>query len=323
MLLEKYIREILRITERNQPNLLKKSYPYDLLIANINEKTMGEIYEDFQDSTLIDSFIDVSTGSADVGYDIENSVEENVEAISDCRFTLIKLKKNVDVITHLKDYYEFNFSNCNLSDNKPIFCVPARALSIGDNSNMLSQSEYFRRINKLVKDQAIKDLESWNWAAHDFHHGETAINKGGDEFIDTGRIQGSGLPRYDSPQTGYEYMDVDNEDWGRGSKPKKVRDYWMTLIGFYFNKIGFTRGVSGLDIWASVYAYCLTKMSCPEDAYDMDFTVVNEPGKKTLVVGKGEIKELQKFFANAYVTVHKHSLLNNLKDGIIYIALMF
>lgn len=322
MLLEKYIREVIIISERNQPNLLKKSYPYDLLIANINEKTMGEIYEDFQDSTLIDSFIDVSTGSADVGYDINNSVEENVEAISDCRFTLIKLKKNVDVITHLKDYYSFNFSNCNLSDNKPIFCVPASALSTGDNSNILSQAENFKRINKLVKDQAIKDLESWNWAAHDFHHGETAIATSGDTFIDTRKI-GSGLPAYDSPQTGYEYMDANTADLGRGSKPKKIRDYWMTLIGFYFNKIGFTRGVHSLDIWASVYAYCLTKMSCPEDAYDMDFTVVNEPGKKTLVVGKGEIKELQRFFANAYVTVHKHSLLNNLKDGIIYIALMF
>ena len=64
-------------------------------------------------------------------------------------------------------------------------------------------------------------------------------------------------------------------------------------------------------------------MSCPEDAYDIDFTVVNEPGKRTLIVGKGEIKELQDFFANAYETVHKYSLLSNLEDGIIYIALMF
>ena len=321
-LLEKYIREVVIISERNQPNLLKKSYPYDLLIANINSETMGEIYKDFQDRTLKDSFVDVSTGNADVSYDIKNSVEANVEVISDCRFSLIKLKKNSKVITHLKDYYEFDFSNCNLSDNKPIFCVPAGALSIGDNSNMLSQAEYHRRVNKLVKDQAIEDLESWNWAAHDFHHGETAIATGGIDFIDTHKISGGHLSDYRAPLTGYEYMDGHTTDWGRGSKPK-IRDYWMALIGFYFNKIGFTRGVSDLDIWASVYAYCLTKMSCPEDAYKIDFKIVNEPGKKALIIGEGPQKELRDFFANAYITVHKYSLLNNLKDGIIYIALMF
>ena len=52
-LLEKYIREVVIISERNQPNLLKKSYPYDLLIANINSETMGEIYKDFQECNSI------------------------------------------------------------------------------------------------------------------------------------------------------------------------------------------------------------------------------------------------------------------------------
>ena len=64
-------------------------------------------------------------------------------------------------------------------------------------------------------------------------------------------------------------------------------------------------------------------MSGPEDAYKMDFTIVNEPGKRTLIAGRGEIKELQDFFANAYKTVAKRSLLNNLKDNTIYITLIF
>ena len=55
------IREIL--LERNQPNLLKKQLPYDLLIANLNSRIISEIYRDFQNKTLIDSFIDASTGN--------------------------------------------------------------------------------------------------------------------------------------------------------------------------------------------------------------------------------------------------------------------
>ena len=73
------IREIL--LERNQPNLLKKQLPYDLLIANLNSRIISEIYRDFQNKTLIDSFIDASTGSADVSYDNLDSLEEKAASL--------------------------------------------------------------------------------------------------------------------------------------------------------------------------------------------------------------------------------------------------
>jgi len=318
------IREIL--LERNQPNLLKKQLPYDLLIANLNSRIISEIYRDFQNKTLIDSFIDASTGSADVGYDDLDSLEEKAAALNESQFSLIKLKKNNKVIKHLKNIFGFNFANCNLNDNKPIFCIPANSLR-GDSSNITSPALANKKISDLLKNQAIKDLEDWNWAAHDFHHGEIALATDGDQFIDSSKISGDRLIDYDAPRTGYEYMDshanfnIYGSYKGYGPKPT-IRDYWMKLIGFYFNKTGFTRGVANVDIWASVYSYCLTKMSRPEDAYKIDFTIVNEPGKRTLIAGKGEIKELQDFFANAYETVQKYSMLNNLEDGIIYIALM-
>ena len=332
MLLRRYIKEVITISERNQPNLLKKSLPYDLLIADINNITMSRIYVDFQNSNLIDSFIDASTGSADVSYDDNSSIEENSNALLDSSFSLIKLKKNKNTIKHLKNNYSFNFKNCNLNDRKPILCAPVNAFG-GDNSahvSAINNAEFVEKKEELIKNQTIKDLEDWNWAAHDLHHGETAISTDGDRFIDTNSISSTNLPNYNAPQTGIEYMDKHAPSlyqWPHGetNRGAKIRDYWLTLIGFYFNKIRFTRGVGGVanDIWASIYAYCLTKMSRPEDAYDIDFTIVNEPGKRTLIVGKGEIKKLQVFFANAYTTVHKYSMLSNLKDNIIYIANMF
>lgn len=324
--LRRIIRSVL-LQERNQPNLLKKSYPYDLLIANLNSEVMSEIYEDFQDDDLVDNFISASTGSADYSYSVANDVEENVAALRSSEFSLLELKKSEEVITHLEDYYEFNFSNCNVRDSKPIFCLAVNKLT-GDFTSKLNSPDKFRKkVSNLLKNQIIRELEDWNWAAHDFHHGEVAIETDDDSFLDPSRVSSIGLTDYESPQTGYEYMDKHAESLphyfqiGIGDKPK-VKDYWLTLIGFYFNKIGFTRGVSGNDIWASINSYCLTRMSGPEDAYEMDFTIVNEPGKRNLVVGRGEIKELQKFFANAYKTVHKYSLLSNLKDNRIYIALM-
>ena len=326
MLLKNYIKEML-ILERNQPNLLKKQLPHDLLIANLNPRIISEIYKDFQNKDLIDSFIDAFTGSTDVSYDDSDSIEEKVAALRESQFSLVKLKKNNKTIKHLKNRFGFNFDNCNLNDNKSIFCIPANILR-GDNQNITSLASDNNKISDLLKNQAIKDIEDWNWAAHDFHHGEIAIATDGDKFIDDSRISSTRLSNYSAPQTGYSYMDLhapSRYKWPHGTtnKGEKIRDYWMTLIGFYFNKIGFTRGVANQDIWASVYAYCLTKMSSPEDAYEIDFTIVNEPGKRTLIVGKGEILQLQKFFANAYETVHKYSMLSNLEDNIIYIANMF
>ena len=40
--LRRYIKEIL-ILERNQPSLLKKELPYDLLIANLNPRIISKI----------------------------------------------------------------------------------------------------------------------------------------------------------------------------------------------------------------------------------------------------------------------------------------
>lgn len=324
--LRRVIRSVI-LRERNQPNLLKKSYPYDLLLANLNSVVMSEIYEDFRDEDLKDNFISASTGSADYIYNIENDVEENIEALKFSEFSLLELKKNDEVITHLEDYYEFNFSNCNVKDSKPIFCLPVSKLTGDFLSKKNSQDKIRKKVSNLLKNQVIEELEDWNWAAHDFHHGEVAIETDGDTFLDTYRVSSDGLVNYESPRTGYEYMDKHAESLpdyyrGQGIDKPKIRDYWLTLIGFYFNKIGFTQNVSGFDIWPSIYSYCLTKMESPKDAYNIDFTIVNEPGKRKLIRGKEEIKELQKFFANAYLTVHKYSLLSNLKDNRIYIALI-
>lgn len=321
MILKKYIKEVLMINERNQPGLLKKSFDYDLLIADLTPKKMAAIYKNFQDDSLIDNFITAKTGSPDVRYDSSNSVEANIDALEESRFSLIKLKKNETVIKYLRDYFKFNFSNCNLSDNAPILCMPADSLG-GENGAIIYTMKRDKKKEDLLKNQAIKELEDWNWAAHDFHHGETMIRTDGGENRDESRIMGKKGPYYFSSQkTGYEYMDRHASN--SPGKSGIIDDYWLTLIGFYFNKIGFTRGVGYLDIWVSVYSYCLTKMSGPEDAYNMDFTIVNEPGKKNLILGKGEIKALQDFFASSYETVQKYSGLNKYKDGIIYIAHMF
>ena len=336
-MLRRLIREVLKehmkeeiVLERNQPNLLKKSLPYDLLIANISKKTMAKIYSDFSDKSLANNFINANIGSPDLEYDPAASKEDNYNAFLESGFSLIELKKNSKVTNRLTHYYNFDFSNCNLNDDKPILCTPVDGF-LGDNSNYnasLNNLSVNQKKEDMIKNQVIKDLEGWNWAAHDFHHGETAMYSSGGDFIDTSRISGRGLPDYEAPQTGYEYMDSHapyRYRWphGESNQGEKISNYWLALIGFYFNKTGFTKGVRNNDIWASVYSYCLTKMSGPEDAYKMDFTIVNEPGKRTLIAGRGEIKELQDFFANAYKTVAKRSLLNNLKDNTIYIALIF
>lgn len=308
------------ISERNQPHLVKKPYPYDLLIADLSPKVAAKIYKDFQDERLSSNLIFFDAVVMGEGFnDNDFSPEENYQLFLDANFSIIQLKKNKLVIDYLKNNFNFNFNNCNLNDSKPILCVPARSL-MGDTSNAHKISQ--DSLRKMIKDQTIENLEQWNWAAHDFHHGETALNTLGDTFIDKSKISNIDLPAYESPLTGYEYMDK-HSSYSHYDQKSKIKDYWLTLIGLYFNKIGFTRGVEKNDIWASIYAYCLNKMSSAEDAYNIDFKVVNEAGKKTLIVGKGEIKVLQDFFYNAYKTVHTWSYLDSLSDNSIYIALMF
>tara|TARA_Y100000592_G_C5464044_1_gene315644 strand:+ start:46 stop:1035 length:990 start_codon:yes stop_codon:yes gene_type:complete len=329
MLLEKYIKEVVKsvIYERNQPNLLKKLLNSDLLIVDLNSKTMSEIYSAFHSKYLKDSFISVSSssdGGSSESYDKNLSVEENKEIISENRFTLIKLKKNEKTVDYLENNFNFDFSNCS-DDNKPIFCIPVSALS-GDNSSSVNKKSWLLKKDMILRNQAIEELEDWNWATHDLHHGETGIATKGDIFIDPGSIENKvGLTYYNAPLSGYDYLDNQSREITNKSDKKEnvISNYWLKIIGLYFNKIGFTKGVSRLDIWASIYSYCLNRMSSAEDAYAMDFKVVNEPGKRTLIIGKGEIKELQDFFASAYETVQKKSLLSNLEDGIIYIAHMF
>ena len=333
MLLEKYIREVLIISERNQPKLLKKSIDGDLLIANITSESLSNIYLEFQSPDLVDSFVKCD---ADRSNSLNNakSIEEKVNTIKRSRFSIIELLKNDKVIAHLKDNHNFNFSNCNVEDNKPIFCIPANAL-MGDNTASINRGNLNKKQSKLIKNQSIEDPEDWNWAAHDLHHGEISINTDGKKFLDTAKISTTGLEKTSSDKTRYEYMDryfsginrlkSSSAPLGRRilrKKKEEIKDFWLIVIGFYFNKIGFTKGVSRLDIWASIYSYCLTKMSSSEDAYNIDFRVINEKDKMVLVDEKGN-KQLQDFFANAYLTVRKNSLLNNLKDNRIYIANMF
>ena len=175
------------------------------------------------------------------------------------------------------------------------------------------------------------ELDDWNWAAHDYHHGEVRIDTKGKEFIDISKIGGKDTKRiitgYKGPKnTGYEYMDK--------KQSLVVSDeYWLKVIGLYFDKIGFTKGASGIDVWPSIYSYCLTKMSSENDAYKIDFSIVNEKGKRSLITSSGEYKNLKEFFKAAYKNVHNFStlsrfssedpknLIHKLQDGYIYICL--
>ena len=320
-MLKSYIREVLMMNERNQLGLLKKPFSYDLLIADLSSTVMAEIYEDFQSDDLKDSFVSMSSSSAETSFNFGDV--NKFEEIIDANQSLIVLKKNEVVIEHLNSDYSFDFSNCDLSDSAPLLCVPAISL-LGDVASGSSvEAESIIKI-EMLKNQKIKDPEGWNWAAHDLHHGETSMATQVDTNINTGRISKKALPSYRAPKTDHAYMDAHaSKTMGRYSVSEGIPDYWLVVIGYYFNKIGFTKGVANRDIWPSIYSYCLTKMSGSEDAYKMDFTIVNEPGKKNLILGKGEIKVLQDFFAGAYKTVHENSFLNKLEDGRIYIAYMF
>lgn len=62
MILEKYIREIIKLNERNMPKLLAKPFDYDLLIASLTQYKIANLYKTFQEDSLKDCFGDVEDG---------------------------------------------------------------------------------------------------------------------------------------------------------------------------------------------------------------------------------------------------------------------
>ena len=315
------------------PKLLTKPFDYDLLIANLNKYKIANIYYAFQEDTLKDSFVDISMSSSYYTRPTINKEDDKKSIYKKItthgNVVKLVLKKNKETIEFLKEKpYEFNFSNCNLSDNKPILCINKQ---LGDSfKSEKNEEEQNKKIMIQLKDQKFIELDDWNWAAHDYHHAEAGIDTGGKDFIDISKIGGKESKRitgYKGPKnTGYEYIDKEQN-------LVVSEDYWLKVIGLYFNKTGFTKGVSGKDIWASIYAYCLTKMSSEDDASKIDFSIVNEKGKRPLIIGEGSRKNLVKFFKAAYKNVHNFStlsrfssedpknLIHKLQDGYIYIYL--
>lgn len=341
MLLKKYISELIKLNERNMSKLLKKPFDYDLLIASLSQNKLASLYKTFQEESLKDCFVSVTLNSG--GYQkvsITNSDKKDdiYKKIRDHgKVTTLVLKKNKKTINKLKENpYNFNFKNCNLKDNKPILCITTQ---LGDSFQLAQYSfgsdedkkkEKERVLNQL-EHQKFTELDDWNWAAHDFHHGEVRIDTKGEEFIDVSRIAGKDSERlkskYKPSLSGYDFMD-------KRQTTVITDEYWLKVIGLYFDKIEFTKGVDGIDIWPSIYSFCLTKMSSENDAEKMDIgSVVNEKGKRPLVVGEGERTNLRKFFKAAYKNVHNFStlsrfssedpknLIHKLQDGYIYICL--
>ena len=84
---------------------------------------------------------------------------------------------------------------------------------------------------------------------------------------------------------------------------------------------------------AAAYTAVDKAQKCENDAYKIDFSIVNEKGKRSLITGEGEYKNLKEFFKAAYRNVHNFStlsrfssedpknLIHKLQDGYIYICL--
>ena len=313
MLLEKYIREALSsvvISERNYPQFFKKPFDYELLVFDYGAKEISEIYRTLKKSehgesvSVEVSFID------DDGFDEEEEESVSGEEIIDKRADMLShvsrqikltVPKSDSIINFLEDRFNFEFSDTSVRDNKPLVIV---------NSSEIGS---FIRGNKGKN--YVEDLYGMSWILHDFGHLEDFMYGSGE-----------GAPGVNSKNLNTNYIKTKTYINKYLNEAEKT-SYWKGIISAWFNKIGYTPDVSGRDIEPSIYAYCLSEMSSSEDAYNMNFRILNND-ENVVVVSPAENRWLQKFFANTYNRVHAESTFSRfdskggshkIKDGFIYI----
>ena len=317
MLLEKYIREALSsvvISERNYPQFFKKPFDYELLVFDYGAKEISEIYRALKKSEHGDSVSVEVSSLDDDGFEPEEenysldsrSAEEIIDKRADVisqvyRQLKLTVPKTDSVIAFLENRFNFEFSDTSVRDNKPVVIV---------NSSEIGS---FIRGNKGKNH--VKDLYGMSWILHDFGHLE-----------DFTHGSGEGAPGVNSKNLKTNYMKTKTYINKYLNEAEKT-SYWKGIISAWFNKIGYTPDVSSRDIEPSIYAYCLSGMSSAEDAYNMNFRILNDD-ENVVVVSPAENRWLQKFFANTYKTVHADAIFSRfdseggshkIKDGFIYI----
>lgn len=296
--LRKVIRNIL-LRERNFKKHFKKPFDYDLVIFDhLKEEKKAHpvnifLYFKKKENNLWDNVFDIKSNDS---INKDSSTEDIKNSLSNSRLSILELKKSKEVIKVLKDKFDFNFSNCDLSDDNPILCIPA---VLGDDVNI--RKDYSDQV-KQVFTQSFEDSEDMNWFIHDEHHHDAETSSSGNETIMFDNISSDVKPYTDD-----------------------FRIYTEAMLSF-FKKIGYTKGIrksNHWDVWPSIYSYCLTSMKSKEDANKIDFTKIENTlnynhSKSTYEnYTKEESEEIQKFLSNCYETVHKNSKLSRHKENVL------
>ena len=239
------------------------------------------------------------------------------------KFPIVELKKNDRVIEALTSVFNFNFKNCNLSENCAIVCVKPQPGNFDKFTGI--SFDFSDTYKSQIKNQKFEDSDEMNWFLHDLHHHQSGIESSGYDNLSAKAISGDeGIKkiknRYSLDQSGKAGIASHIKDKSALYR-YDTSGYWIEVIGLFFKKIKYTSGVGARDIWASIYSFCLNKMSKPEDAFRIDFRIVNDlkdSSKRTLVSPTENIK-LQQFLKICKETVDKNSKISNVKKGRIYI----
>jgi len=325
--LRRLIREFI-LFEKNQQEHFKKPLDCEIVIAQIDQEKMCEIYDYFNDNSIEDKDI-LNISASDEGADrfeeisIDSDSEEVKDAFKNSRYSSIELKKSDSVIEALTSVFKFNFKNCDLSENCAIVCVKPQpgnfdkftGISFDSSDNYKSQ----------IKNQKFEDLDEMNWFLHDLHHHQSGIESSGYDNLSSKAIAGEeGVKKiknkYNVDKSGKEGIASHIKDKSALYRYDSS-GYWIEVIGLFFRKIKYTSGVGSRDIWASIYSFCLNKMSKPEDAFRINFRIVNDPkdSSKRTLVSPTENKNLQQFFKICKETVDKNSKISRVKKERIYI----
>ena len=302
--LRRLIRKSFLLRERNFKKHFKKPFDYDLVIFDhLKEEKKAHpvnifLYFKKEENDLWDNVLDIKSNKSIFNNSIDKdfSTEDIKRSLSDAKLSILELKKSKEVIKVLKDKFDFNFSNCNLSDDNPILCVPA---VLGDDVNI--RKDYNDQV-KQVFTQSFESNEDMNWLIHDEHHHDAGTSSGGEELFMFDNISSDIKPYTDD-----------------------FRIYTEAMLSFFI-KIGFTKGIRSSnhwDVWPSIYSYCLTSMKSKKDANKIDFTKIENTLNYNHTKGeyesytKEESQKIQMFLSNCYETVHKNSKLSRSKVSIL------